>query len=173
MGGFLYIGKYKYIWLGISVCCGCQCVPVLSGFIRRWVSVRVGGVAQFCVAMCCLCVQLVPSLYWLSAVVILLIGSFGSLDEAGSFTVLWLFTARHLYCWLELYCVLPFLYSKRTVLFTVCAYCLVPAVWWCLLYCCILPQFVWTFLVGKRFPVFLSWGGSLCVWWLVEVFVGA
>ena len=90
-----------------------------------------------------------------------------------SFTVMWLFTARHLYCWLVWYCVLPFLYSKRNVLFTVCAYWLVPAVWWCLLYCCILLLFVWSFLFRKRFPVVLSWGGSLSFWWLVEVFVGA
>ena len=55
--------KYKYKWLGISLWCGCQCVPVLSCFIRRCVSVHVCGVAQCCVAMCCLCVQLVPSLY--------------------------------------------------------------------------------------------------------------
>ena len=95
------------------------------------------------------------------------------LCEAGSFTVLWLFTAMHVYCWLDLYCVLPFLYCKRTVLFTVCAFWLVPAVWWCLLHCCILPLFVWSFLFRKRFPVVLSWGGSLSFWWLVEVFVGA
>ena len=76
MGGFLCIGKYKYKWLGISLCCGCQCVPVLYSFIRRLVSVHVCGVAQCCVAMCCLCVQLVPSLNWLSALVILLIVSF-------------------------------------------------------------------------------------------------
>jgi len=94
------------------------------------------------------------------------------LCEAGTFTVLWLFTAMHLYCWLELHCVLPFLYSKRTVLFTVCAYWLVPAVWWFLLHCCILPLFVCSFLVGKRFPVVLSWDGSLCVRWLVGVLVG-
>ena len=75
------------------------------------------------------------------------------LCAAGSFTVLWLFTARHLYCWLKLYCVLTFLYSKRTVLFTVCAYWLLPAVWLFLLNCCILPLFVWSLLVGKRFPV--------------------
>ena len=157
MGGFLCIGKYKYTWLGISLCCGCQCVPVLSGFIRRWVSVHVCGVAQCCVAMCCLCVQLVPSLYWLSSVVILLIGLFGLLCEAGTFTVLWLFTARHLYCWLELYCVLPFLYCKRTVLFTVCAYRLVPAVWWCLLHCCILHCLSDPSLLEKGFR--WSWFG--------------
>ena len=40
------------------------------------------------------------------------------LCEAGSFTVLWLFTAMHLCYLLDLYCVLPFLYSKRNVLFT-------------------------------------------------------
>jgi len=123
--------------------------------------------------MCCLCVQLVPALYWLSAVVILLIGSFCLLCEAGSYTVLWLFSARHLYCWFELHCLLPFLYSKLTVLFTVCAYWLVPALWWCVLHCCILPLFVWYFLVGKRFPEVPSWGGSLSVWWLVWVLVGA
>jgi len=88
MGVFLCVGKKKYKCLGISLCCGFQCVPVLSCYIRRLVSVHVCGVAQCCVAMCCLCVQLVPSLYLLSAVVILLIGPFGSLCEAGTFTVL-------------------------------------------------------------------------------------
>jgi hypothetical protein len=128
MEGFQCIGKCKYIWLGISLCCGCQCVPVLSSFIRRWVSVHVCGVAQCCVAMCCLRVQLVPSLNWLSALVILLIGSLCLLCEAGpslycgcslqgTCTVDWSYIA---YCQSSTLSLMCYLLYVRTALFLLC-----------------------------------------------------
>ena len=160
----LMVGNFRM--LRVSVCyCSFQFYPPVGVSPCVWCRSVLCCVVLFVCAAGSVTVLTVGCFYtvnWVSCL----------LCEAGSFTVLWLFTAWHFYCWLELHCVLPFLYSKRTVLFTVCAYWLVAAVWWCLLHCCILPLFVCSFLVGKRFPVVLSWDGSLCVRWLVGVLVG-
>jgi len=147
-------------------------VPVHSGFIRWWVWVHVGGGAHCCVAMFCLCVC---SLFlhcidcrlllycWLGLFVYcakLVLSLYCGCSLQGTCTVDWSYI---MYCHSSTVSVLCYLLYVRTGLFLL---------WWCVLHCCILPLFVWSFLAGKSFPVVLSWGGSLSFWWLVGLLVG-
>ena len=79
-----------------------------------------------CCHVPCLCVSGSTTVFAVgSCYAVACVGYFSFMREAGSITILWVFTVL-----LIVITLLSFLCRNRTVIFTVCAWCLVHSVWW-------------------------------------------